>query len=161
MLFKPFQKVLIANRGEIACRIARTAKAMGYRTVAMFFDADARALHVRLADEPVRVGPPPPQESYLNIPAILEAAGKTDADAIHPGYGFLAENPDFAQACERAGIVFIGPSGDVIRKMGDKAAAKAVMLVQPAGSSAPYRAGLTRRAACRKRSSGRVLPWSR
>ena len=127
MLFKPFQKVLIANRGEIACRIARTAKAMGYRTVAVFSDADARALHVRLADEAVRIGPPPPQESYLNSPAILEAARKTDADAIHPGYGFLAENADFAQACERAGIIFIGPSGDVIRKMGDKAAAKAIM----------------------------------
>ena len=125
MLFKPFQKVLIANRGEIACRIARTAKAMGYRTVAVFSDADARALHARLADEAVRIGPP--QESYLNIPAILEAARKTDADAIHPGYGYLAENADFAQACERAGIVFIGPSGDVIRKMGDKAAAKAIM----------------------------------
>ena len=125
MLFKPFQKVLIANRGEIACRIVRAAEAMGYRTVAVFSDADARALHARLADEAVRIGPP--QESYLNIPAILEAARKTDADAIHPGYGFLAENADFAQACERAGIVFIGPSGDVIRKMGDKAAAKAIM----------------------------------
>jgi geranyl-CoA carboxylase alpha subunit len=127
MLFKPFQKVLIANRGEIACRIARTAKAMGYRTVAVFSDADASALHVRLADEAVRIGPPPPQESYLNIPAILEAARKTGADAIHPGYGFLAENAEFAEACESAGIVFIGPSCDVIRKMGDKAAAKAIM----------------------------------
>jgi geranyl-CoA carboxylase alpha subunit len=127
MLFRSFQKVLIANRGEIACRVARTAKAMGYRTVAVFSDADAGALHVRLADEAVRIGPPPPQESYLNSPAILEAARKTDADAIHPGYGFLAENADFAEACEWAGIVFIGPSGDVIRKMGDKAAAKAIM----------------------------------
>ena len=127
MLFKPFQKVLIANRGEIACRIARTAKAMGYRTVAVFSDADARALHVRLADEAVRIGPPAPQESYLNIPAILEAARKTGAEAIHPGYGFLAENADFAEACERAGIVFIGPSAEIIRKMGDKAAAKAIM----------------------------------
>ena len=127
MLFKPFQKVLIANRGEIACRIAHTAKAMGYRAVAVFSDADAPALHVRLADEAVWIGPPTPQESYLNSPAILEAARKTGADAIHPGYGFLAENADFAEACEQAGIVFIGPSGDVIRKMGDKAAAKAIM----------------------------------
>jgi geranyl-CoA carboxylase alpha subunit len=127
MLFKPFQKVLIANRGEIACRIARTAKAMGYRTVAVYSDADARALHVGLADEAVRIGPAPAQESYLNIPAILDAARRTDADAIHPGYGFLAENADFADACEWAGIVFIGPSGEVIRKMGDKAAAKAIM----------------------------------
>ncbi len=127
MICKPFQKILIANRGEIACRIARTAKAMGYRTVAVFSDADAGALHIRLADEAVQIGPPPPQESYLNSPAILEAARKTNADAIHPGYGFLAENADFAEACDRAGIVFIGPSGDVIRKMGDKAAAKAIM----------------------------------
>ena len=127
MIFRPFQKILIANRGEIACRIARTAKAMGYRTVAVFSDADARALHVRLADEAVRIGSPAPQESYLNSPALLEAARKTDADAIHPGYGFLAENADFAEACAWAGIVFIGPPGDVIRKMGDKAAAKAIM----------------------------------
>jgi len=127
MIFRPFHKILIANRGEIACRIARTAKAMGYRTVAIFSDADARALHVRMTDEAVRIGPPPPQESYLKIGAILEAARKTGADAIHPGYGFLAEDADFAEACERAGIVFIGPPGHVIRKMGDKAAAKAIM----------------------------------
>jgi geranyl-CoA carboxylase alpha subunit len=127
MIFRPFQKILIANRGEIACRIARTAKAMGYRTVAAFSDADARALHVSLADEAVRIGPPAPQDSYLNAPAILEAARKTGADAIHPGYGFLAENADFAGACEEAGIDFIGPSAEVIRKMGDKAAAKAIM----------------------------------
>jgi len=126
MIFRPFRKILVANRGEIACRIARTAKAMGYRTVAVFSDADARALHARLTDEAVRIGAPP-QESYLNIPAILEAARKTGAEAIHPGYGFLAENADFAEACERAGIVFIGPSAEIIRKMGDKAAAKAIM----------------------------------
>ncbi len=127
MTFKPFQKILIANRGEIACRIGRTAKAMGYRTVAVFSDADVNALHVRTADEAVRAGPAAPQESYLNIGAILEAARKTGADAIHPGYGFLAENAEFAEACEQAGIVFIGPSAGVIRKMGDKAAAKALM----------------------------------
>jgi geranyl-CoA carboxylase alpha subunit len=127
MTAKPFQKMLIANRGEIACRIGRTAKAMGYRTVAVFSDADSNAMHVRLADEAVRIGPPPPQESYLKIDAILEAARKTGADAVHPGYGFLAENADFAEACERAGLVFIGPPAEVIRKMGDKAAAKALM----------------------------------
>ncbi len=99
----PFQKVLIANRGEIACRIARTARAMGYRTVAVFSDADAAALHVRSADEAVRIGPPAPQQSYLNIGAILDAAQRTGARAIHPGYGFLAENADFAEACERGG----------------------------------------------------------
>jgi geranyl-CoA carboxylase alpha subunit len=127
MIFRPFQKILIANRGEITCRIARTAKAMGYRTVAVFSDADANALHVRLADEAVRIGPPSPQESYLYIPAILEAARKTGADAIHPGYGFLAENANFAEACEDDEIVFVGPSAEVIRKMGDKAAAKAIV----------------------------------
>ena len=127
MIFRPFQKILIANRGEISCRVARTAKTMGYRTVAVFSDADACALHVRMADEAVRIGPPSPQDSYLNIWAILEAARKTGADAIHPGYGFLAENADFAEACQHAEIVFIGPPGDVIRRMGDKAAAKAIM----------------------------------
>ncbi len=127
MIFRPFQKILIANRGEIACRIARTAKAMGYRTVAVFSDADTKALHVRAADEAVRIGPPAPQDSYLNIPALLAAARKTGADAIHPGYGFLAENADFAERCDRAGLVFIGPPASSIRKMGDKAAAKAIM----------------------------------
>ena len=127
MIFRPFHKILIANCGEISCRVARTAKAMGYRTVAVFSDADACALHVRMADEAVRIGPPSPQDSYLNIWAILEAARKTGADAIHPGYGFLAENADFAEACQDAEIVFIGTPGDVIRRMGDKAAAKAIM----------------------------------
>jgi geranyl-CoA carboxylase alpha subunit len=123
----PFQKVLIANRGEIACRIARTTKAMGYGVVAVFSDADAGALHVKCADEAVRIGPPAPQQSYLNIGAILDAARKTGAGAIHPGYGFLAENADFADACEREGLIFIGPPAGVIRQMGDKAAAKALM----------------------------------
>jgi geranyl-CoA carboxylase alpha subunit len=127
MKHTPFHKVLIANRGEIACRVVRTAKMMGYSTVAVFSDADAGALHVTLADEAVRLGPPAPQQSYLNIGAILDAAKRTGAGAIHPGYGFLAENAGFAEACEREGIVFIGPPADVIRKMGDKAAAKALM----------------------------------
>src|ERR1700684_4231498 len=105
-----FSKILIAKRGEIACRIIRSAKALGYRTVAVFSDADANALHVRQADEAGRIGPPPPQEGYLNIEALLAAAKLANADAVHPGYGFLSENAAFAQACVRAGLVFIGPS---------------------------------------------------
>jgi geranyl-CoA carboxylase alpha subunit len=124
---KTFQKILIANRGEIACRIIRTAKAMGYRTAAVFSDADADAPHVRLASEAVYIGPSAPPESYLKIDAILTAAKQIGADAIHPGYGFLAENAGFADACEGAGLVFIGPPAHVIRRMGDKAGAKAVM----------------------------------
>jgi geranyl-CoA carboxylase alpha subunit len=122
-----FHKILIANRGEIACRVARSAKALGYPTVAVYSDADKDALHVRSADEAVHIGPSSPRESYLNIAAILDAARRTGAGAIHPGYGFLAENADFASACEEAGVVFIGPAPAVIRKMGDKAAAKALM----------------------------------
>ena len=97
-----FSKILIANRGEIACRIARTAKALGYRTVAVFSDADAGALHVRQADEAVGIGPPAAQESYLNIDALLAAAKLAGADAVHPGYGFLSENAAFAEACSEA-----------------------------------------------------------
>jgi geranyl-CoA carboxylase alpha subunit len=111
-----FNKILIANRGEIACRIQRTAQALGYRTVAVYSDADAQALHVQMADEAVRIGPAPVQQSYLNIPAILEAAEKTGADAIHPGYGFLSENPGFARACQDSGLIFIGPSVEAIWK---------------------------------------------
>ncbi len=122
-----FHKILIANRGEIACRIIRTAKALGYRTVAVFSDADAGALHVRQADEAVRVGPPAPQDSYLNIDALLAAAKLGGADAVHPGYGFLSENAAFADACVRAGLVFIGPPAVAIDAMGNKARAKALM----------------------------------
>ena len=122
-----FKKILIANRGEIACRVARTAKALGYRTVAVFSDADARAVHVRQADEAVRVGPPPARESYLNIEALLAAAKLAGADAVHPGYGFLSENAAFAEACTKAGLVFIGPPAAAIDAMGNKARAKALM----------------------------------
>ncbi|MBB6286047.1 MULTISPECIES: acetyl/propionyl/methylcrotonyl-CoA carboxylase subunit alpha [unclassified Pseudomonas] len=123
-----FTKILIANRGEIACRIQRTAQALGYRTVAVYSDADAQALHVQMADEAVRIGPAPVQQSYLNIPAILEAAEKTGADAIHPGYGFLSENPGFARACQHAGLTFIGPSAEAIELMGSKRLSKLAML---------------------------------
>ena len=122
-----FTKILIANRGEIACRVTRTAKALGYRTVAVFSDADAVALHVREADEAVRIGPPPAQESYLNIEALLAAAKLAGADAVHPGYGFLSENAAFAEACTKQGLVFIGPPAAAIDAMGNKARAKALM----------------------------------
>jgi acetyl-CoA/propionyl-CoA carboxylase biotin carboxyl carrier protein len=120
-----FSKVLIANRGEIAVRIIRTLRAMGIRSVAVYSDADAGARHVTAADEAVRIGPAAAAESYLSIPAIIGAAQATGAEAIHPGYGFLAENPRLADACEQAGLTFIGPPSAAIEAMGDKIAAKA------------------------------------
>jgi 3-methylcrotonyl-CoA carboxylase alpha subunit len=122
-----FTTLLIANRGEIACRIIRTARAMGLRTIAVFSDADAQAMHVALADAAIRLGPAPARESYLSIPALIAAARATGAEAIHPGYGFLSENADFAEACAEAGLVFVGPPPAAIRAMGSKAAAKALM----------------------------------
>lgn len=119
--------LLIANRGEIAVRVMRTAQRMGIRTIAVYSDADAGAMHVAVADEAVCIGPAAPAESYLNIEAVLAAARDTDAEAIHPGYGFLSENATFAGACQDAGIIFVGPSAAAIRAMGDKAAAKAAM----------------------------------
>src|SRR4051812_26207076 len=107
-----FCKILIANRGEIACRVMRTAKRMGIRTVAVYSDVDRDALHVRMADESHRIGPAPAAESYLSIEAILSAAKKSGAQAIHPGYGFLSENEDFAAACKAIDIVFIGPTAE-------------------------------------------------
>ncbi|MBJ2208966.1 acetyl/propionyl/methylcrotonyl-CoA carboxylase subunit alpha [Pseudomonas carnis] len=123
-----FTKILIANRGEIACRIQRTAQALGYRTVAVYSDADTDALHVQMADEAVHIGPAPVQQSYLNTEAILAAAQLTGADAIHPGYGFLSENPDFARACQQATLTFIGPSAEAIELMGSKRLSKLAML---------------------------------
>jgi len=122
-----FSKILVANRGEIALRVMRSAQALGYRTVAVYSTADAQARHVLEADQAVCIGAPAPRDSYLNIPAIIEAARLSGADAVHPGYGFLAENDTFAQACIDAGLVFIGPSPQAIRDMGDKAGAKAKM----------------------------------
>jgi acetyl-CoA carboxylase, biotin carboxylase subunit len=122
-----FQKILIANRGEIALRIQRACRELGIPTVAVHSTADAEAMHVRLADESVCIGPPPAKDSYLNIPAILSAAAITGAEAIHPGYGFLSENAGFAEMVEAHGLTFIGPSPAHIRMMGDKVAAKAAM----------------------------------
>jgi len=123
-----FRKILIANRGEIARRIARTARRLGYGVVAVYSDADAGAIHVREADQAVRIGEAPSAQSYLNIGAIIAAAKSSGADAVHPGYGFLAENENFAQSCRDAGLVFIGPSPEAIKAMGNKARAKEIML---------------------------------
>jgi 3-methylcrotonyl-CoA carboxylase alpha subunit len=122
-----FRKVLIANRGEIACRVIKTARRLGVATVAVYSEADANARHVRLADEATLIGPPAARESYLVGERILDVARRTGAEAIHPGYGFLSENEEFAEACEKAGIVFIGPPASAIRAMGSKSAAKALM----------------------------------
>jgi acetyl-CoA carboxylase biotin carboxylase subunit len=119
-----FHKILIANRGEIALRVIRACKELGIKTVAVHSDVDSEALHVKVADQSVCIGPAPSSDSYLNIKAIISAAEVTDADAIHPGYGFLSENAEFAEICENCGITFIGPSADSMRLMGDKISAR-------------------------------------
>lgn len=135
------KKILIANRGEIACRVIKTAKKMGIATVAVYSDADANALHVKMADEAVHIGPAPSSQSYIVIDKILEAIQKTGADAVHPGYGFLSENAAFAQALEKAGVVFIGPPVGAIEAMGDKITSK--KLAAKAGvSTVPGHMGL-------------------
>ena len=122
-----FSKILIANRGEIACRIIQTAHRMGIRVVAVYSDADADARHVALADEAFNIGPAPSSESYLKADKIIEVAKESGAQAVHPGYGFLSENTQFAEACEANNIVFIGPPSSAIAAMGSKSAAKAIM----------------------------------
>ncbi|HEY4649433.1 MAG TPA: biotin carboxylase N-terminal domain-containing protein, partial [Gemmatimonadales bacterium] len=119
-----FKKVLIANRGEIALRVIRACRELGVETVAVYSEADRESLHVRFADDDVCIGPPPSRNSYLRIPNLIAAAEITGADAIHPGYGFLAENAEFADTCRASNITFIGPTGDQIRQMGDKATAR-------------------------------------
>src|SRR5215831_20303855 len=126
-----FKRILIANRGEIACRIIKTARKLGIETVAVYSDVDKDALHVEMADTAVPIGPPPAVESYLVIEKILAACRQSGAEAVHPGYGFLSENEDFADACEQAGIVFIGPPSSAMRMMGDKTSAR--MTVTKAG----------------------------
>src|ERR1700752_5086983 len=122
-----FNKILIANRGEIALRVICACKELGIRTVAIYSEADRNSLHVKFADEAICIGPPQLSQSYLNIPAVISAAEITNVDAVHPGYGFLSENPEFAEVCELSGIKFIGPKPDVIRQMGLKQRARAIM----------------------------------
>ncbi|RKT30752.1 biotin carboxyl carrier protein /biotin carboxylase [Roseovarius halotolerans] len=128
-----FKKILIANRGEIACRVIKTARKMGIQTVAIYSDADAQALHVQMADEAVHIGPPPANESYIVIDKVMEAIRQTGAEAVHPGYGFLSENPRFAEALEKEGVAFIGPPKGAIEAMGDKITSKKI--AQEAGVS--------------------------
>ncbi|XP_026466354.1 methylcrotonoyl-CoA carboxylase subunit alpha, mitochondrial-like [Ctenocephalides felis] len=127
MVLKPINKVLIANRGEIACRIMRTAKRLGVQTVAVYSDADAKSMHVQMADEAYNIGPPPSQQSYLCADKILDVAKKSGSHAVHPGYGFLSENLEFAEACQNSDIIFIGPPSSAIRDMGIKSTSKAIM----------------------------------
>ena len=122
-----YKKILIANRGEIALRIIRACHELGLKSVAVYSTADEYSLHVKFADEAVCIGPPQSSESYLNIPRIIAAGEITNSDAIHPGYGFLAENAEFSKICEENGFAFIGPNSDIINSMGDKAQAKKTM----------------------------------
>ena len=126
-MYRRFRTLLIANRGEIACRVIRTARAMGLRTVAVYSEADAAAMHVAMADAAVLLGPARARDSYLNIEAVLDAAKKTGAEAIHPGYGFLSENAEFADACAKAGVVFVGPTAEMMTAMGSKSGSKKLM----------------------------------
>ncbi len=149
-----FSKILIANRGEIAVRVIRACREMGIKSVAVFSEADADALHVSLADESVCIGGPQSKDSYLNQKAIISAALATGAQAIHPGYGFLSENASFAALCERYGIVFIGPSAEVIAKMGDKDAARKLM--EKAGVPITKGTGILKNAAEAKKYAGMI-----
>ena len=128
-----FKKILIANRGEIACRVIKTARKMGIATVAVYSDADRHALHVQMADEAIHIGPPPANQSYIVIDKIMQAIKDSGAEAVHPGYGFLSENPKFAEALDKAGVAFIGPPVKAIEAMGDKITSKKI--AQEAGVS--------------------------
>lgn len=128
-----FNKILIANRGEIACRVIKTARKMGIQTVALYSDADKAALHVQMADEAVHIGPPPANQSYIVIDKVMDAIRQTGAQAVHPGYGFLSENLKFAQALEAEGVAFVGPPVKAIEAMGDKITSKKI--AQEAGVS--------------------------
>jgi len=137
-----FCKILIANRGEIAVRVISACKDLGIRTVAVYSEADRHSLHVRFADEAICIGPARSSRSYLDIPAVISAAEITNADAVHPGYGFLSENADFADVCETSGLRFIGPKPDVIRAMGVKQRARVAMARRAFCKARKKRAGL-------------------
>ena len=126
-MYRRFRTLLVANRGEIAVRVIRTARAMGLRTVAVYSEADSGAMHVAMADEAVLLGPARARDSYLNIERVIEAARKAGAEGVHPGYGFLSENAEFAQACADAGLVFVGPTATMMSAMGSKSGSKALM----------------------------------
>ena len=128
-----FKKILIANRGEIACRVIKSARKMGIASVAIYSDADKQALHVQMADEAIHIGPPPANQSYIVIDKVMEAVRQSGAEAVHPGYGFLSENAKFAEALEAIGVAFVGPPVGAIEKMGDKITSKKI--AQAAGVS--------------------------
>ena len=136
-----FDKILIANRGEIACRVIKTARRMGIRTVAVFSDADAAALHVRMADEALHIGPPPASQSYIVVDRILAAVKASGAQAVHPGYGFLSERAEFAEALAAAGVAFIGPPVRAIQAMGDKITSKKIAAEAGVSTVPGYMAG--------------------
>ena len=157
-----FDKILIANRGEIALRVMRAAKELGIATVAVYSTADRDAMHVKLADESVCIGPPPARDSYLNIPAIVAACEITGADAVHPGYGFLAENARFAEILDEHDIVFIGPKAEHIRMMGDKIEAKRTAeRLGSLASRAPRAASGAKTRRVRSPPRSAIRSWSR